>query len=78
MEASDRLGFFEKASVANMAVNERFSMFYSTLIVASAREAVSMVDMYSGGVLLNNPIKSTIHSTDTPDSIEVIFGGTKS
>ncbi|MES2520835.1 MAG: Tn3 family transposase [Bacteroidota bacterium] len=40
---------FDKASVANTAVDERFAMFYSTVIVASAREAVSMVDMYSGG-----------------------------
>jgi TnpA family transposase len=45
-------------------------MFYATVIVASAREAVSMVDMH-----LNNPvIKSTIHSTDTHGSTEVVFG----
>ncbi|MBC7407401.1 MAG: Tn3 family transposase, partial [Arcicella sp.] len=38
--------------------------------MASAREAVSMVDMH-----LNNPvIKSTIHSTDTHGSTEVVFG----
>ena len=61
---------FDKASVANTAVDERFAMFYSTVIVASAREAVSMVDMH-----LNNPvIKSTIHSTDTHGSTEVVFG----
>lgn len=43
--------------------------------MASAREAVSMVDMYSGGVPLNNPIvKSTIHSIDTHGSTEVVFG----
>ena len=66
---------FDKASVANTAVDERFAMFYSTVIVASAREAVSMVDMYSGGDPLNNPvIKSTIHSTDTHGSTEVVFG----
>ena len=68
-EASVRPGF-DKASVANTAVDERFAMFYSTVIVASAREAVSMVDMH-----LNNPvIKSTIHSTDTHGSTEVVFG----
>ena len=34
-----------------------------------------MIDMYSDGVPLNNPIvKSTIHSTDTHGSTEVIFG----
>ena len=61
---------YDKASVANTAVDERFAMFYSTVIVASAREAVSMVDMH-----LNNPvIKSTIHSTDTHGSTEVVFG----
>jgi TnpA family transposase len=61
---------FDKASVANTAVDERFAMFYATVIVASAREAVSMVDMH-----LNNPvIKSTIHSTDTHGSTEVVFG----
>ena len=61
--------------MANTAVDERFGMFYATVIVASAREAVSMVDIYSGGVLLNNPVvKSTIHSTDTHGSTEVVFG----
>jgi hypothetical protein len=66
---------YDKASVANTAVDERFAMFYATVIVASAREAVSMVDMYSGGVPFNNPvIKSTIHSTDTHGSTEVVFG----
>jgi len=56
-------------------VDERFAMFYATVIVASAREAVSMVDMYSGGDPLNNPvIKSTIHSTDTHGSTDVVFG----
>lgn len=61
---------FRKASVANTAVDERFALFYSTVVVASAREAVSMVDMHLG----NPVVKSTIHSTDTHGSTEVVFG----
>lgn len=46
---------FDRELVANTVVDKHFSMFYSTVIV---------VDTYSGGVPLNNPvIKSTIHST---------------
>jgi TnpA family transposase len=61
---------FDKASVANTAVDERFALFYSTVVVASAREAVSMVDMHLG----NPVVKSTIHSTDTHGSTEIVFG----
>ena len=40
------------------------------MITASEREAISMIDL-----LLGNPVvKSTIHSTDTHGSTEVIFG----
>lgn len=61
---------FDKAAVANTAVDERFALFYATVVVASAREAVSMVDMHLG----NPVIKSTIHSTDTHGSTEIVFG----
>ena len=56
--------------MVNTAIDERFAIFSSAVITASEREAISMIDL-----LLGNPVvKSTIHSTDTHGSTEVIFG----
>jgi TnpA family transposase len=61
---------FNKASSINTAVDERFALFYSSVITAADREAVSMIDMHLG----NPVVKSTIHSTDTHGTSEPVFG----
>lgn len=67
---SGRPSGYTKAAVVNTAIDERFAIFSSAVITASEREAISMIDL-----LLGNPVvKSTIHSTDTHGSTEVIFG----
>ena len=61
---------YTMASVVNTAVDERFALFSSAVVTASDREAISMVDMHLG----NPVVKSTIHSTDTHGTSEVVFG----
>ena len=60
---------FTKALVVNSAVDERSALFFSTVITASDREAINVIDMHLG----NPIIKSTMHSTDTHGSTEVVF-----
>jgi len=51
-------------------IDEKQSLFYSTVISASDREAAYVID----GLLNNRVIKSSIHSTDTHGYTESIFG----
>lgn len=67
---SGRPSGYTMASVVNTAVDERFALFSSAVVTASDREAISMVDMHLG----NPVVKSTIHSTDTHGTSEVVFG----
>lgn len=50
-------------------VDERFLQFYSTVINASEREATYVID----GLLHNEIVQSTIHSTDTHGYTEAVF-----
>jgi TnpA family transposase len=51
-------------------IDERQSLFSSTVISASEREAAYVID----GLLNNSVVKSSIHSTDTHGYTETIFG----
>lgn len=51
-------------------VDERSAVFHSTVISSSEREAAYVID----GLLNNEVVKSTIHSTDTHGFSEIIFG----
>ncbi len=51
-------------------VDERSAIFHSTVINASEREAAYVID----GLLNNEVVKSTIHSTDTHGYTEIVFG----
>lgn len=51
-------------------VDERYIPFYSVIIDASIREATYVLD----GLLHNDAIKSTIHTTDTHGFTEALFG----
>lgn len=53
-------------------VDERSSIFHSSVISSSEREAAYVID----GLLNNEVVKSTIHSTDTHGYSEIIFGVT--
>jgi len=53
-------------------VDDKQSLFYSTVISASEREAAYVID----GLLHNDVIKSNIHSTDTHGYTESIFAAT--
>lgn len=55
--------------VVNTHVDERFIAFYSKTIMSTDREAASVID----GLLHNDLIKSTIHSTDTHGYTEALF-----
>ena len=57
-------------SVVNTAVDERLVLFFTVIVTVFDREAISMVDIYLG----NPVVKSTIHSTDTHGTSEVVFG----
>jgi len=50
--------------------NERSTTFHSTVISSSEREAAYVID----GLLHNEVVKSTIHSTDTHGFSEIVFG----
>jgi TnpA family transposase len=51
-------------------IDERQSMFYSTVFSASDREAAYVID----GLLHNDSVKSDLHSTDTHGFTESVFG----
>lgn len=51
-------------------IDERFIPFYSTIINTTEREAIYVVD----GLLHNERIRSTMHSTDTHGYSEAVFG----
>jgi TnpA family transposase len=51
-------------------IDERFIPFYSTVINTTEREAIYVVD----GLLHNETIRSTTHSTDTHGYTEAVFG----
>jgi TnpA family transposase len=51
-------------------IDERFIPFYSTVINTTEREAIYVVD----GLLHNEAIHSTTHSTDTHGYTEAVFG----
>ncbi len=53
-------------------INDSHSLFYSTVISASEREAAYVVD----GLLHNDVIKSSIHSTDMHGFAESVFAAT--
>lgn len=53
-------------------IDERHSLFHSTVISASEREAAYVID----GLMQNEVIKSDIHSTDTHGYTESIFAAT--
>jgi TnpA family transposase len=53
-------------------LDERQLLFHSTVISSSEREAAYVID----GLLQNEVIKSTIHSTDTHGFTEIIFAAT--
>lgn len=52
--------------------DERSATFHSTVISSSEREAAYVID----GLLHNEVVKSTIHSTDTHGFSEIVFGVT--
>ncbi|MBM3611009.1 MAG: Tn3 family transposase [Alphaproteobacteria bacterium] len=52
-------------------LDERNLLFHSTVISASEREAAYVID----GLLQNDVLKSTIHSTDTHGFTEMVFAG---
>lgn len=51
-------------------VDERSATFHSTVISSSEREAAYVID----GLLHNEVVKSTIHSTDSHGFSEIVFG----
>ncbi len=51
-------------------IDESHKLFHSTVITPSEREAAYVID----GLLANEVVKSTIHSTDTHGYTEIIFG----
>lgn len=53
-------------------IDDKHSLFYSTVISASEREAAYVID----GLLHNNVVKSDIHSTDMHGFTETIFAAT--
>jgi len=53
-------------------IDDRHSLFYSTVISASEREAAYVID----GLLHNDVVKSDIHSTDMHGFTETIFAAT--
>lgn len=59
-----------KGSTIYTFLDERGALFHSTVISASEREAAYVID----GLLQNDVIKSSIHSTDTHGYTEILFG----
>lgn len=53
-------------------IDDKQSLFYSTVISAAEREAAYVMD----GLLHNDVVKSTIHSTDMHGFTESIFAAT--
>jgi TnpA family transposase len=54
----------------NSFIDERYALFHANVISSSEREAAHVID----GLLHNDIIKSTIHSTDTHGYTEIVFG----
>ena len=67
---SYKYGGSARASSTYTFIDMRHILFHSTIISASEREAVYVVD----GLLHSKWIKSDIHSTDTFGSTEAVFG----
>ena len=67
---SYKYGLAAKASVNYTHIDMRHILFHSTVISASEREAIYVVD----GLLHSKWVKSDIHSTDTFGSTEAVFG----
>lgn len=61
---------FGKGVSAYSFINEQSKLFYNTIISTSEREAGYVLD----GLMHNEEIESTIHSTDTHGYSEIIFG----
>lgn len=59
-----------KGSTMYTFLDERGALFYSTVISSSDREAAYVID----GLLQNEVIKSSIHSTDMHGYTEIMFG----
>ncbi len=59
-----------KGSTMYTFLDERGALFHSTVISSSEREAAYVLD----GVLENDVIESSIHSTDTHGYTEILFG----
>lgn len=62
----------DKGSTVYTFIDEQQSLFYSTVISASEREAAFVID----GLMHNEVVKSQIHSSDTHGYTEAIFGTT--
>jgi len=62
----------DKGVTSYTFLDERQTLFYSTVISSSEREAAYVID----GLLNNDVVKSDIHSTDTHGYTEAIFGTT--
>ena len=60
----------QKGISVNAHIDERHLAFHSTVISTTDREAASVLD----GLLHNENIKSSLHSTDTHGYTEVLFG----
>lgn len=58
-----------KGVTAYSFINESSSLFYNTVISSSEREAAYVID----GLMHNEDIESSIHSTDTHGYSEIIF-----
>lgn len=74
LNASYSFKYFGKEKVVSVYtfIDERQSLFYSTVVSASEREAAYVID----GLMQNDVIKSDIHSTDTHGFTETVFAVT--
>ena len=61
--------YFGKIGVHYTFLDEKHRLMYSTILSSTEREAAYVID----GLLHNDAIKSTIHSTDTHGYTEIIF-----
>jgi TnpA family transposase len=73
LNANYSFKYFGKGKGSSMYtfLDERGALFYSTVISSSEREAAYVMD----GLLQNDVIKSSIHSTDMHGYTETMFGG---
>ena len=61
--------YFGKIGVHYTFLDEKHRLMYSTILSSTEREAAYVID----GLLHNDALKSTIHSTDTHGYTEIIF-----